>query len=97
MPHMHYESLLRDTAPLSASWRFAGPRLEYLYTEFLLHKLLFSQNEGDRDRMIQTSHEVIQITLPLMRRNGVQDTGRFELEWTVSYELVSGPLKSLEN
>ena len=76
-----------DTMLPSAIWVVIGPRLECLYTEFLLHKLLISQNEGNRDKMIQTSHEILQLALSLLKRSDVIAT--LNLEGMMSCEIVS--------
>lgn len=46
IPHRQYQQSMWNTMLPSAVWIVIGPRLECLYTEFLLHKLLISQNEG---------------------------------------------------
>ena len=65
------------------------PQLECLYSEFLLHKLLISQNEGSRDKMIQTSHEILRLALELLKKTDVHDSHKLDLEWTVSCKIVS--------
>jgi len=87
IPHKQYDQSMCDTMLPSAIWGIIGPRLEYLYTEFLLHKLLISQNEGNRDEMIRTSHEILQLALSLLKKSDVIATPN--LEGTVSCEFVS--------
>ena len=87
IPHKEYEQSMCDTMLPSAIWAVIGPRLECLYSEFLLHKLLISQNEGNRDKMIRTSHEILRLTLSLLKKNDVIATPN--LEGTVSCEIVS--------
>jgi hypothetical protein len=78
IPHKQYENSMCDTMPPSAIWVVIGPQLECLYTEFLLHKLLISQNEGSRDKMIRTSHEILQLALSLLKKNDVIATPNLE-------------------
>lgn len=76
-----------DTMQPSAIWAVIGPQLEYLYTKFLLYKLLISQNDGSRDEMIRTSHDILQLALSLLKKNDVIATPN--LEGMVSHNLVS--------
>ncbi|OKL60711.1 hypothetical protein UA08_03987 [Talaromyces atroroseus] len=78
IPHKQYEQSMLDTMLPSAIWVVIGPRLEYLYTKFLLHKLLISQNEGNRDKMIHTSHEILHLALSLLKKNDVIATPNLE-------------------
>jgi hypothetical protein len=86
IPHKQYEQSMCDTMPPSAIWAVIGPQLECLYTEFLLHKLLISQNEGNRDKMIRTSHEILQLALSLLKKTDVISTPN--LEGMVSCEII---------
>ncbi|KAH8701636.1 hypothetical protein BGW36DRAFT_101904 [Talaromyces proteolyticus] len=78
IPHKQYEQSMFDTMLPSAIWVVIGPRLEYLYSKFLLHKLLISQNEGNRDKMIWTSHEILHLALSLLKKNDVIATPNLE-------------------
>lgn len=60
--------------------------MEYRYSEFLLHKLLIGQSEGNRDLMIQTSHEVLDLALSLLKRADVYARERLDLEFMVNYQ-----------
>lgn len=84
IPHKQYEQSMCDIMSPSAVWVIINPRLECLYSEFLLHKLLISQNEGSRDQMIRTSQEILHLALSLLKRNDVIATQN--LEGTVSCE-----------
>jgi hypothetical protein len=75
-----------DTMLPGSIWVVLSPQLECLYSEFLLHKLLISQNEGSRDAMIRTSHEMLQLTLSLLKKTDVIATPN--LEAMVSCEIV---------
>jgi hypothetical protein len=87
IPHKQYEQSMCETMLPGAIWVVIGPQLECLYTEFLLYKLLISQNEGNRDKMIRTSHEILQLALSLLKKNDVIATPN--LEGMVSCEIVS--------
>lgn len=78
IPHKQYEQSMCDTMLPSAIWVVIGPRLECLYTEFLLHKLLISQSEGNRDKMIRTSQEILHLALSLLKKNDVIATPNLE-------------------
>lgn len=93
IPHKQYEQSMCDKMLPSAIWVILGPRLEYLYSKFLLHKLLISQNEGNRDKMIQTSHEILHLALSLLKKNDVIATPN--LEGLVSCEIVPYPKPEL--
>jgi len=62
-------------------------RLEYLYTEFLLHTLLASSSEISRERLILTAHEIVHIVLLPMRKRDLLHSHRADLEWAVSGEI----------
>ncbi|KAJ5619234.1 hypothetical protein N7510_003218 [Penicillium lagena] len=78
IPHKEYEQSMCDTMLPSAIWVVIGPRLEYLYTKFLLYKLLISQNQGSRDKMIRTSQEILHLALSLLKKNDVIATPNLE-------------------
>ncbi|KAJ5287250.1 hypothetical protein N7478_002936 [Penicillium angulare] len=78
IPHKPYEQLLSGTLSACAMWVVVGSWFKYLYTEFLLHKLLISQNEGNRDKMIRISHAILQLALSLFRKNDVISTPNLE-------------------
>lgn len=67
-----------DTMLPSAVWVIIGPRLECLYSAFLLHKLLISQGEGSRGQMIRTSQEILHLALSLLKKNDVIATPNLE-------------------
>ncbi|PMD45629.1 hypothetical protein L207DRAFT_482070 [Hyaloscypha variabilis F] len=78
IPHKQYEQSMGDTMLPGSIWVVLSPQLECLYSEFLLHKLLISQNEGSRDAMIRTSHEMLQLTLSLLKKTDVIATPNLE-------------------
>lgn len=77
---------MRDSLPLKTLWHTIGPRMEYRYSEFLLHKLLIGQSEGNRDLMIQTSHEVLDLALALLKKENAFARERLDLEFMVNYQ-----------
>ena len=87
IPHKGYEPEMCATMRPSAIWLIIGPQLEYLYSRFLLHKLLISQNDGDREEMIRTSHEILTLALGLLKNTDIMDAP--DLEWIVSCKAVS--------
>lgn len=86
IPRKQYDESMFDTMRPSAIWVVIGPQLESLYTKFLLYKLLISQNEGSRDSMVCTSHEILHLVLSLLKRNDIIATPN--LESTVGCEVV---------
>ncbi|KAJ5833515.1 hypothetical protein N7474_001826 [Penicillium riverlandense] len=78
IPHKEYEQSMCDTMLPSAIWVVIGPRLECLYSKFLLYKLLISQNQGNRDKMIRTSQEILHLALSLLKKNDVIATPNLE-------------------
>ncbi|KAJ5117311.1 hypothetical protein N7448_010943 [Penicillium atrosanguineum] len=85
IPSRHYDASTRDRLPLNTLWHTIGPRMEYRYSEFLLHKLLIGQSEGNRDLMIQTSHEVLDLALSLLKKADVSVRERLDLEFMVAF------------
>ena len=86
IPSRHYDASTRDSLPLKTLWHTIGPRTEHRYSEFLLHKLLIGQSEGNRDLMIQTSHEVLDLILSLVKKSDVYADERLDLEFMVNYQ-----------
>lgn len=58
-------------------------RTEYLYTKFLLLKLLANQSEGDHKAFIIVSHEILHTVLTQMKSRNALVTQRPDLEFTV--------------
>ena len=59
-------------------------RLDYLYTQFLLHTMLVASRENYRERLIETAHEIVNLVLLPARRRELLYSHRAEIEWTVS-------------
>ncbi|KAJ5993976.1 hypothetical protein N7451_009700 [Penicillium sp. IBT 35674x] len=83
IPQIQYKQSMCDTMLPSAVWVVLGPRLEYLYTKFLLHKLLITHNEGNRESLIQTSHDILHLALSLMKKHDRIATPN--LEWLMVF------------
>lgn len=56
-------------------------KLEFLYTEFLLYKLLLNHN---RAKLIEKSHEIVRIVLTAMKKGNNLVEEYLDVEWTVS-------------
>ena len=61
-----------------------GLRLEYLYTEFLLHTLLGPSSRISHESLITTAHEVVNLVLLPTRKRDLLHSHRADMEWTVS-------------
>ncbi|KAJ6090564.1 hypothetical protein N7486_009379 [Penicillium sp. IBT 16267x] len=83
IPQIQYEPSMCDTMLPNAIWVILGPRFGYLYTKFLLHKLLITHNEGNRDKMIETSHDILHLALSLMKKPDLIATPN--LEWLMVF------------
>ena len=55
-------------------------RLEYLYTEFILHTLLASTSEVDREALIITAQEVVNLVLLPTRKRNLLQSHRADME-----------------
>jgi len=61
-------------------------RLEYLYTNFLLLKLLVNQSDDDdHNTLTQTSHEVLSLLLSVIKKRNLLMSYRSDLEWTMVF------------
>jgi len=61
-------------------------RLEALYTEFILHKLVVDQDHSSRSMLIETSHLILSLLLSALSQRLVLAQHRIDLEWSVSKE-----------
>ena len=61
-------------------------RLEALYTEFILHKLVVDQDHSSRSMLIETSHLILSLLLSALNQRLVLAEHRIDLEWSVSKE-----------
>jgi hypothetical protein len=58
-------------------------RLEALYTDFILQKLIVNHNHSDRRTLIETSHLILSLVLSSLSQRIVLDRYRIDLEWSV--------------
>jgi len=59
-------------------------RLEALYTDFILHKLVMAQYPSNRNMLIETSHLILSLVLSALNQRIALAQHRIDLEWTVS-------------
>lgn len=59
-------------------------RLEALYTEFILHKLVVDQDHSSRSMLIETSHLILSLLLSALSQRLMLAQHRIDLEWSVS-------------
>jgi hypothetical protein len=64
-------------------------RLEYLYTKFLLHKLLVGQEREQRADLLRVAHEILTLVLSTFKQRFMIVTYRLDMEWTVSTCVVA--------
>ncbi|KAJ6007697.1 hypothetical protein N7540_011673 [Penicillium herquei] len=60
-------------------------KLEYLYTEFLLHTLLAPFNALNRENLITTAHEIVNLVLLPTRRRDLLRSHRADMEWALVF------------
>ena len=58
-------------------------RLENLYTEFLLQKLIVNQDHTSRGALIQTSHQILSLVISVLNKRPTVYVSKVDLEWTV--------------
>lgn len=58
-------------------------RLESLYTDFILHKLIVNQNHSDRSMLIECSHTILSLVLSALTQRIILSRHRIDLEWSV--------------
>lgn len=58
-------------------------RLECLYTDFILHKLLVNQDHSHRSTLIKTSHTILSLVLSALNQRISLSRYRIDLEWSV--------------
>jgi len=54
-------------------------RLEALYTEFILHKLVMNQDHSSRNMLIETSHLILSLVLSALSQRIVLAQHRIDL------------------
>lgn len=58
-------------------------RLENLYTEFLLHKLIVNQDHTSRSALTQKSHQILSLVLSVLTQRPSGFVSKADLEWSV--------------
>ncbi|KAH8121179.1 hypothetical protein ACSS6W_009927 [Trichoderma asperelloides] len=86
MPHfMQYEPSLWGQMAPSTILMLLSLKLEYLYSQFLLYKILVNQSSGYRHALIQISHETLGLVLSVMKKRDLIGSHRIDLEWTMAF------------
>ncbi|KAF3055355.1 hypothetical protein CFAM422_013166 [Trichoderma lentiforme] len=86
MPHfMQYEPSLWGRTTPSTIIMLLSLKLEYLYSKFLLYKMLVNQSSSHRHALIQISHETLGLVLSVMKKRDVIGSHRIDLEWTIVF------------
>ncbi|KAL7917219.1 hypothetical protein ACQKWADRAFT_307332 [Trichoderma austrokoningii] len=86
MPHfMHYELSLWGRIAPSTILMLLSLKLEYLYSKFLLYKMLVNRSSGYRHALIQISHETLGLVLSVMKKRDIIGSHRIDLEWTIVF------------
>jgi hypothetical protein len=84
MPHfIKYEPSLWDRMATSTIIMLLSLKLEYLYSRFLLCKMLVNQSSGYRHALIQIAQETLGLVLSVMKKRDLVGPHRIDLEWTV--------------
>ncbi|KAJ5716352.1 hypothetical protein N7493_008263 [Penicillium malachiteum] len=60
-------------------------KLEYLYTEFLLHTLLTPFNGINCENLIKTAHEIVNLALLPTRKRDLLRSHRADMEWVLVF------------
>lgn len=92
---MKYDTAQQWAGQTKTAMILQSLRLECLYTEFLLHTLLASSSEINREKLIRTAHEIVNIVLQPMRKRDLLHSHRADMEWAVSGEILER-LKSIQ-
>lgn len=86
-PHIKYEPSVWARHLSQDAMMLLMLRLEALYTDFILHKLVMSQDPSFRGRMIETSHLILSLVLSALNQRIALAQHRIDLEWTVSRDI----------
>ena len=82
-PHLRYTPSCWDTTSPGAVVLMFYLRLENLYTEFLLQKLIVNQDHTSRGALIQTSHQILSLVISVLNKRPTVYVSKVDLEWTV--------------
>jgi hypothetical protein len=83
-----YEPSSWATKPPKTVMMLLSLRLEALYTDFILHKLIVNHDHSDRRTLIETSHLILSLVLSSLSQRIVLDRYRIDLEWSVRTVLL---------
>lgn len=83
-PHVKYEPSAWSQHSTNVAIMLLMVRLEALYTEFILHKLVVDQDHSSRSMLIETSHLILSLLLSALSQRLVLAQYRIDLEWSVS-------------
>jgi hypothetical protein len=81
---MKYDKVSQWTGQIHTAMSLQNLWLEYLYTEFILHTLLASSSELNREKLIITAHEIVNTVLLPTRQRDLLHSHRADIEWAVS-------------
>lgn len=83
-PHIKYEPSVWSRHSSQDAMMLLMLRLEALYTDFILHKLVMNQDSSNRNMLIETSHLILSLVLSALNQRIALAQHRIDLEWTVS-------------
>jgi hypothetical protein len=83
-PHVKYEPSAWSRHSTNNAMMLLMVRLEALYTEFILHKLVVDQDHSSRSMLIETSHLILSLLLSALSQRLMLAQHRIDLEWSVS-------------
>jgi hypothetical protein len=81
--HVKYTPSSWTALPPATVIALLSLRLESLYTEFILHKLLVNQNPANRSLLIEISHFILSLVLAALNQRTILLKHRIDLEWSV--------------
>jgi hypothetical protein len=82
--HAKYEASVWSRHSTNNAMMLIMIRLEALYTEFILHKLVMNQDHSSRKMLIEISHVILSLVLSALSRRLNLAQYRMDLEWSVS-------------
>ncbi|KAJ5355549.1 uncharacterized protein N7496_012761 [Penicillium cataractarum] len=83
--HMKYNKASQWAGQLHIAINLQSLWLERLYTEFILHTILASSTELNRERLITTAHEIVNTVLLPTRRRDLLHSHRADIEWALVF------------
>lgn len=87
--HMKYDKVPHRAGQVETAMILQNLWLGCLYTEFLLHAILASSSEVNRERLMITAHEIVNTVLFTARQRGLLHGHRADIEWAVSRDIGS--------